>query len=102
MGACRPDPLETITNYEKSQIPIRGVPTKATKSTESKDPETMNMELLHIAACNVHLSVVEHLVSTAGVDINTPGNSGKTALYWALNQNKTDVVALLRANGAHE
>ena len=56
---------------------------------------------LHIAAYKGHLPVVEYLVSTAGVDINTPGFQGKTALQKALDRNKTDVVAFLRANGAH-
>ena len=57
---------------------------------------------LTIATYTGHLPVVEYLVSTAGVDINTPGYGGKTALHWALDQNKTDVVALLRSNVAHE
>ena len=56
---------------------------------------------LHVAAYGGHLPVVEYLVSTAQVDINTR-SYGKTALQWALDQNKTDVAAFLRANGAHE
>ena len=46
------DLLETITIYEKSQMPIRGVAVEPTKSMERNGPETKNNTAVAIATAS--------------------------------------------------
>ena len=80
-----------LTNYESDD------------PTDPIDPLTYidsnGDNLLHIAAQLGDLSTVQ-LLLTANLDVNQPGDMGRTALHYAKENKKEDIVKLLLSHGA--
>ncbi len=56
--------------------------------------QTIGLTALHYAACNGRLAIAKRLLE-GGADVTLRSNNGNTAIDWAREYGKSEVVALL-------